>query len=92
MPIMCRHDINMIFFFFFYILKKNRIIKEILDYCSSKKIVSKGSFIFHRQQVVYKHHQNLNLTQKLRMSFENEILRRCLFLWDTLSENKLEPR
>ena len=26
------------------------------------------------------------------MSFENEILHKCLFLWETLFENKSEPR
>ena len=26
------------------------------------------------------------------MSSENEILNKCLFSWDALSENKLEPR
>ena len=43
-------------------LKKDRIIKEIVDYCCSEKIVSKVSFIFCRQRVTYKHHENFSLT------------------------------
>ena len=42
--------------------------------------------------MVYKHHQNFSLEQlRNQISYKNEILHRCLFLWDALSE-KLEPR
>ena len=40
---------------------KSKIIKESVDYCCCEKIVSKGSFILRRQQVVYKHHENFRL-------------------------------
>ena len=71
-----RHDFNK--GKFFNIFKKNRIIKEIVDHCCNEKVVNKGLFILRLQQVVYKHHQNFSL--------------KYLFLSDTLSENKLEPR
>ena len=40
-----RHDIDKKKFF--SIFKKNRIIKEIVDYCCSEKIVNKGSLPLH---------------------------------------------
>ena len=72
-----------------------RIIKKIVDYCCNekKKIINKGSFILHRQQVVCKHHQSFRLKKlKNQMLSENEIFHRCLFLWEALSENNLETR
>ena len=44
------------------VLKKNRVIKEIVEYFCSEKIVNKGSSILRRQKLVYQHHQNLSLT------------------------------
>ena len=49
--LMC-HDVNKEIFC--NIFKKNRIIKEIAEYHSSKKIIYKVSFIVCQQQVVYK--------------------------------------
>ena len=73
----------------FNICKKKRIIKEIANYCCSEKIINKDSFILRRLQMVYKHHQIFSLTElRNQMSIENEILRRCFFLWDTLSVSK----
>ena len=38
------------------------IIKEIVDYCCSEKVVNKDSYELRFQKVVYKHHQNFRLT------------------------------
>ena len=53
MPLVCLRKIVSTF------QTKNRIIKKIVDYCCSEILVNKGSFILRRQQVVYKHNQNL---------------------------------
>ena len=78
----------------FNILKKKRIIKVIADYCRNKEIAKKS--LIHSPSLPKGYTNTIKtlagITQKLRMSFENEILRSCLFLWDALSENKLEPR
>ena len=59
--------------FFPTFLKRTRLSKSYLlivtDHCCSEKVVSKSSFIFSQQQLVYKHHQTFNLTQ-----LENQIL------------------
>ena len=66
--------------------------KKIDNFCC-EKVANKSSFILRRQQVMYKHLQNFSLTRlRNQMSFENEILHRCLFLLEVLSENKSEPR
>ena len=68
---------------FFNIFRKNSVIKETVGYCFSEKPVNKGSFILHQQQVVYNHHQNFSLRRtRNQMSVGNEILLRCLLLWE----------
>ena len=75
MPIM-RHDTN-----------KEKFFQKIVDYCCSEKIENKGSFILLRQQVVYKYYQNFSLAWlRNKMSFENVILHRRLFLYDASSQ------
>ena len=76
---------------FFNIFKENKIIQEIVEYCSREKSAIRGSFILPRQ-VFYKYHQTLSLT-KLRnqMSFEIKLFPGAKFLRDALPENKLEP-
>ena len=62
---------------FFDMLKKSRIIKEIVDFfCSEKTNID--------WLIVHKHY----LSFLLKMSFENEILLAYLLLWDALSENR----
>ena len=58
-PIMC-HDMSKKFFFNNFIKKK--IMKEIVDNCSSKKHINIALFVLHSQQIVCKHHQNISLT------------------------------
>ena len=57
-PIM-RHDINKKSVL--NILKKNRIIKEIANYCCGRKIVSPGSSFSADNKWGYKYHQNFSL-------------------------------
>ena len=57
-PIM-RHDINKKSVL--NILKKNRIIKEIANYCCGRKIVSQGSSFSADNKWGYKYHQNFSL-------------------------------
>ena len=45
------------------------MIKEIVDYRLCKKIVDKSLLIRHREQMLYKHHQN----------FTEAALRRCSY-------------
>ena len=52
-----RHDINKKNYF--NISNKNRIMKKIVDFCCSVELKKQSSFILCRQQVVYKHNENL---------------------------------
>ena len=44
---------------YFQHFKKNRTMKEMVDYCCNEKIISKGSFILRPQ--VRKYHQTIGL-------------------------------
>ena len=85
-----RHDIirkkNLTF------LKKDMIIKEIVDYCCSEKIVSLIHFLSTTSDIQTPWKFQLDVTQKPNVIWTWNLVRMFIFTWRLLSENRLELR